>query len=113
MPDSKDIVTFLTPTGEEISNDPRYHQEKMRQQVEAQMQVQEVEQPAQVPPQPNPDDMTSEEDTDEDNEDNEDDDGLESMSGNELKAVAAEEDVDTKGLTKKSELIAAIREARA
>jgi len=38
MPDNDEVVYFLMPDGTEVSNDPRYHDEKYREHLLAQME---------------------------------------------------------------------------
>lgn len=94
MSDDRKPVVFELPDGTEVSNDPLFHQQQfLKQDAENKARLQMERDAA-------------------DNEDIHTDE-LDGLKGAELKALAEEEDVDIKGLTKVGEVKAAIREARA
>lgn len=141
MPDTDEKVVFLLPDGTEVSNDPRYYNEKMREQIlatydnpgvatptMAQMHAElgtgdplSVTTGAQVFPPSNlaPPDLRKQLSAQDDDVDPDSDDEtpLEEMTGSELKARVRElrdsgVEVDTAGVTKKSGLVAAIKKAQ-
>ena len=108
MADNEKYVTFLDADGNEISNDPRWHAEKVLQasgvNVEA-MQAKIAELQAKV-------DAANNTDITDDGDDESEDD-LAKLKGPELKALAKERGVDISGMTKVSEVREALRTAQA
>jgi hypothetical protein len=87
-----DVVKFLLPNGTEVSNDPRFYQEDMRKQLEAQAKaLLEQREPAA--------------EADEDEEEQEPS-KYDAQTGKELKAEAEKRGLELKGITKKSQLVA-------
>jgi hypothetical protein len=110
MAQSKDPVVFLLPNGTEVSNDPRYYQEKMRQQIINQNQARVMDASGENT-------GTSVDDDDSIDMD-EDAKPLEEMSSAELKAEVARlkaegVEVDTSGVKNKKTLVERIQAATA
>ena len=136
--DPNDVITFLMPDGTEVSNDNRFYQEQQEQafvkrmesgdvpdSVRAQVRAEvlaeiEAERLANTPntgvaanEHTQASTSTGYVPSDGDESDGEEpDDDLTDADVNRLKAIADEEDVDTSGIRKKSELKAAIRAKR-
>jgi hypothetical protein len=117
-PEEDEVVTYLLPDGTEVSNDPRFHESKMRDQLLAQqreMLTQSVENSgrATVPSTPGSDTSTF---TGRDIQNPEasareaESTTYEKMSVADLKELAEQRQVDMTGVTKKSELVQRLKD---